>query len=369
MTMKITNLQWSGKPFWRECLVGDTSEGRVGLSFGEIRWAFQEKRILNGKILKHELCSKWKTGMTGGRRGEVNGGSWGYVICAVGAGRKEGGILWRLLIMIKILSLFWMKWVLFEHFDQNCCDMICVKESLCFLPAKVFECLQILGSVPSSRNAIQARLWWELWLPWWPLEPCSLWRKLHLVQKDQRLGLWAINALIFLLIHIPISSRGFPITKHNDKPEGRGARLMKPTEISFAGHRMEQKRWMVNLLEWRLSGTITIDILHNNRTMKSLWFIIFPAPKTMYNMAGFYTWQSNSSYPATQTPSLHRVSSRYRTNTISIWKLLDFSLLLLSFSTSSKTSVGGNRTDFCCVLTYSLTLICILLYTPWHAVE
>lgn len=100
----------------------------------------------------------------------------------------------------------------------------------------------------------------------------------------------AINALIFLLMHIPISSQGFPITKHNDKPEGRGARMMKPTEISFTGHRMEQKRWMVNLLEWRLSGTITIDTLHNNGTMEPLWFIIFPAPKTMYNMAGFYTW-------------------------------------------------------------------------------
>lgn len=177
-----------GETFLERVLGGGYIWGKGGLSFGEIRWAFQEKGILNGKILKHELCSEWKTGMTGGRRGEVNGVVGDTVLCAVGAGRKEGGILRRLLIMIKILSLFWMKWVVFEHFDQNCCDMICVKRVTLFSASRGFRMPTNSGSVPSSRNAIQARLWWELWLPWWPLEPCSLWRKLHLVQKDQRLG-------------------------------------------------------------------------------------------------------------------------------------------------------------------------------------
>lgn len=59
---------------------------------------------------------------------------------------------------------------------------------------------------------------------------------------------------------------------------------MKPTEIIFADHRMEKKRWTMDLAEWRLSGTITTDyMLHINRTTKSSYIVIFPAPKTMHS--------------------------------------------------------------------------------------
>ena len=60
-------------------------------------------------------------------------------------------------------------------------------------------------------------------------------------------GMWATNALIFLSIHTPICSQGFPLTKHNYKPEGRGARRMELMKTSFEGHEMEQKRWMAGL--------------------------------------------------------------------------------------------------------------------------
>lgn len=120
-------------------------------------------------------------------------------------------------------------------------------------------------------------------------------------------GMWAINVLIFLLIHVPISSQGFPFTKHNYKPEGRGARMMKPIEISFAGHRMEQKRWMVGVQNGDLPGTITIDyMLHNNRTMKPLYSPL-QRQRTINKSCQILlvsVFTSNFSYPSMQTPAL-----------------------------------------------------------------
>lgn len=56
---------------------------------------------------------------------------------------------------------------------------------------------------------------------------------------ESGVGTWAINALIFLSIHTPFSSQGFPLTKHSYNPEGRGARMMELVEISFEGLEME----------------------------------------------------------------------------------------------------------------------------------
>jgi len=44
-----------------------------------------------------------------------------------------------------------------------------------------------------------------------------------------------------------VTSQGFPLTKFNYEPESRGFRRIKPMGISFEGHQMEQRRWIVDL--------------------------------------------------------------------------------------------------------------------------
>ena len=71
--------------------------------------------------------------------------------------------------------------------------------------------------------------------------------KISTWSKVSEVGMWATNALIFHPIHTPVTSQGFPLTKHNFEPDTRGFRRIRPMGISSEGHQMEQRRWIVDL--------------------------------------------------------------------------------------------------------------------------